>query len=63
MKSTQNLQVDTDVLLKLKAHLAQHGGEQNVSDAISAAVDFWLDANRLPPPEGSAAADRLLGRP
>jgi len=42
MKSTVSLQVDTDILRQLTAQLRRLGGTQDISEAITAAVAFWL---------------------
>lgn len=43
MKSTTSLQLDTDTLLKLIRRLSLLGGTQDLSEAVSAAIEFWLD--------------------
>jgi len=42
MKSTMTLQVDTDTLLKLIGQLRVRGGSQDLSAAITAAIELWL---------------------
>jgi len=42
MKSTMTLQVDTDTLLKLIGQLRVRGGSQDLSAAISSAIELWL---------------------
>src|SRR5471032_205081 len=42
MKSTVSLQVDTDILRQLTAQLRRLGGTQDISEATTAAVAFWL---------------------
>lgn len=53
MNATLSLRLDTDLLAKLKAHLGLHGGTQDVSGAIAAAIDFWLDAPGGAQPTGA----------
>src|SRR5471032_2070713 len=55
MKSTVSLQVDTAVLLRLIAQLRQLGGAQDVSEAITAAIAFWLDERAKAPAVGDPA--------
>ena len=42
MKSTMTLQVDTDTLLKLIGQLRVRGGSQDLSAAITSAIELWL---------------------
>jgi hypothetical protein len=42
MKSTTTLQVDTDVLLKLVRQLHIRGGAQDLSEAVTSAIELWL---------------------
>lgn len=42
MKSTLTLQVPTDTLLKLIGQLRNRGGSQDLSEAITSAIDLWL---------------------
>lgn len=42
MKSTLTLQVPTDALLKLIGQLRNRGGSQDLSEAITSAIDLWL---------------------
>ena len=42
MKSAMTLHLDTNVLLKLIARLATRGGTQDVSEAVSSAIELWL---------------------
>lgn len=42
MKSTMLLQVDTDTLLKLIGQLRVRGGSQDISAAITSAIELWL---------------------
>jgi hypothetical protein len=42
MKSTVTLQVPTDTLLKLIGQLRTRGGAQDLSEAITSAIDLWL---------------------
>ena len=44
MKSTLNVQVDAALLLRLHHCLRSLGGTQSVSDAVTAAVTAWLEA-------------------
>ncbi|WP_295999336.1 hypothetical protein [Rugamonas sp.] len=45
-----SLQVDTDILLQLIEQLRRLGGAQDVSEAITAAIAFWLDQGTEDPP-------------
>jgi len=42
MKSTMTLQVPTDTLLKLIGQLRIRGGSQDLSEAITSAIELWL---------------------
>lgn len=42
MKSAMTLHLDTNVLLQLIARLATRGGTQDVSEAVSSAIELWL---------------------
>lgn len=42
MKSTVTVQLETDTLLKLINRLSELGGTQDVSEGVSAAIEFWL---------------------
>jgi hypothetical protein len=42
MKSTTTVQVDTDTLLRLIGQLRIRGGSQDLSDAITSAIELWL---------------------
>jgi len=42
MKSTLTLQVPTDTLLQLIGQLRNRGGSQDLSEAITSAIDLWL---------------------
>src|SRR5471030_2886225 len=55
MKSTVSLQVDTHVLLQLIAQLRDLGGAQDVSEAITTAIAFWL-AEKVKLPSGADPA-------
>ena len=58
MKSTQSLQVDTDVLLKLRMHLGLAASAHDVADAVSTAIAFWLDHQVAEAGGADAAATR-----
>ena len=47
MKSTMTLQVDTDTLLKLIGQLRVRGGSQDLSAAITSAIELWLREQAL----------------
>ena len=55
MKSTMSLTVDTDTLLALIGELRRRGGVQDLSEAISAAIAFWL-AEQAKLPSGADPA-------
>lgn len=42
MKSTMSLQIETEVLLRLISQLQIRGGAQDLSAAISSAIELWL---------------------
>lgn len=42
MKATTTLQLDTDTLVKLIRRLSLLGGTQDLSEAVSSAIEFWL---------------------
>ncbi len=49
MKSTVSVQVDADALLRLISHLKVRGGAQDVSEAVTGAVELWLrEQSQLP---------------
>jgi len=56
MKSTVSLLVDTHVLLQLIAQLRDLGGAQDVSEAITTAIAFWL-AEKAKLPAGADPAN------
>jgi Arc/MetJ-type ribon-helix-helix transcriptional regulator len=42
MKSTVTVQVDTDTLLKMIRRLNDGGKSPDMSEAVNAAIEFWL---------------------
>jgi hypothetical protein len=42
MKSTMSLQIDTEVLLRLISQLQIRGGSQDLSAAITSAIELWM---------------------
>jgi len=49
MKSTVSVQVDTDTMLRLISHLKVRGGAQDVTEAITGAIELWLrEQSQLP---------------
>lgn len=42
MKSTMSLQIDTEVLLRLISQLQIRGGAQDLSAAITSAIELWM---------------------
>ena len=42
MKSTVTVQLQTTTLLKLISRLSELGGEQDVSEGVASAIEFWL---------------------
>ena len=42
MKSTLTVQLETSTLLKLINRLGELGGEQDLSEGVSSAIEFWL---------------------
>jgi hypothetical protein len=42
MKSTMNLHIDTEVLLRLISQLQIRGGSQDLSAAITSAIELWM---------------------
>ena len=51
MKATVSLQLDPDTLLKLIRRLSRLDGPQDLSEAVSAAIEFWL-AEQTKMPDG-----------
>jgi hypothetical protein len=43
MFTTLSVQLPTDTLLRLVGRLKSRGGSQDMSEAITAAVESWLD--------------------
>ena len=58
MKSTVNLQLDTDLLHRLHVQLNQRGGNGDLTDAIASAITFWLAAAAPDPHSDAPAATR-----
>ncbi len=58
MKSTTSLEVDTAILLKLIQQLQRRGGAQDLSEAISTAIAFWIDEQSKLSPGADPASVR-----
>jgi hypothetical protein len=50
MFTTTSVQLSTDTLLRLIERLRRDGGTQDLSEAMNAALEFWLDAKTSLPP-------------
>jgi hypothetical protein len=50
MFTTMSVQLSTDTLLRLVERLRRDGGVQDLSEAMNAALEFWLDAKKALPP-------------
>jgi hypothetical protein len=58
MKSTTCLEVDTAILLRLVQQLHRSGGKQDLSEAISTAITYWIEAQSQLPPGADPAGVR-----
>lgn len=58
MKSTMSLEVDTGTVLKLIEQLRRRGGTQDLSEAVSTAIGFWIGEQAKLPPGADPASIR-----